>query len=174
MLFTVSRKLFCTLRVSLYEKWTPKILIIYVIKLMGFNPQTASKTPIRERSPAIPHLLKFAFSAEKRENTLNVSIRFLTDNKSLRKKVGLSAKTGYKKTWLKIVVLLISALFLINSKRTSKASINRFAEMGSSLRAPFSKLKYGVVKLPLITHDCWLFNNTFISVRNFHQNQIFL
>ena len=35
-----------------------------VVKLMGFNPQIASKTPIREPSPAIPHLLKFAFSPE--------------------------------------------------------------------------------------------------------------
>ena len=48
----------------------------------------------------------------------------------------------------------MSALFLINSKRTSKASINRYAEMGSPWRAPFSKLKYGVVKPPFITHDC--------------------
>ena len=43
----------------------------------------------------------------------------------------------------------MSALFLINSKITSKASINRYAEMGS-----FSKLKYGVVNPPFITHDC--------------------
>ena len=54
---------------------------------MGFKPQTASKTPFREPNPAILHLLKFTFSPEKREYTLNVSIRFLTDNKSLRKKV---------------------------------------------------------------------------------------
>ena len=32
MLFTVSWKFFCTLRVSLYEKWTPKILIVCVVK----------------------------------------------------------------------------------------------------------------------------------------------
>ena len=80
MIFTVSRKLFCTLRVS-------KILIVSVVKLMDFKPQTASKTPFREPSPAISHLLKFAFSPEKRENTLNVSIGFLADNKSLRKKL---------------------------------------------------------------------------------------
>ena len=54
---------------------------------MEFNPQTASKPPFREPGSAISHLLKFAFSPEKRENTLHVSIRFLTDNNSLRKKV---------------------------------------------------------------------------------------
>ena len=53
-----------------------------VVKLMDFKRQTASKTPFREPSPAILHLLKFAFNPEKREYTLNVSIRFLTDNKS--------------------------------------------------------------------------------------------
>ena len=92
---------------------------------MDFKPQTASKTFFREPSPAISHLRKFAFSPEKRENTLNVSIRFLTDSKSLRKKVESSAKAVYKKAWLKIVIPLMSASFLINSKRTSKASINR-------------------------------------------------
>ena len=29
----------------LYGKWTPKILIVLVVKLIGFKPQTASKTP---------------------------------------------------------------------------------------------------------------------------------
>ena len=87
---------------------------------MDFNPQTASKTTFREPSPAISHLLKFAFSSEKRENTWNVSITFLTDNKSLlRKKVESSRKVVYKNTWLKIVTPLMSPLFLINSKRTS-------------------------------------------------------
>ena len=59
---------------------------------MDFNPQTASKTPFREPTPAISHLLKFSFSPEKRENTLNVSIRFFIDNKSLREKFESSAK----------------------------------------------------------------------------------
>ena len=54
-------------------------------------------TPFREPSPTISDLLKFAFSTEKRENTLNVSIRFLTHNKSLRKKVESSTKAVYKK-----------------------------------------------------------------------------
>ena len=53
---------------------------------MDFHLQTASKTPFREPRTAISHLVKFAFSPEKRENTLNVSVRFLTNNKSLRKK----------------------------------------------------------------------------------------
>ena len=70
MLVTVSKKLFRTLRVPLYEKWTPKILIVSVVKLMDFKPQTASKTFFREPSPAISHLRKFAFSPEKREKVL--------------------------------------------------------------------------------------------------------
>ena len=48
----------------------------------------------------------------------------------------------------------MSPLFLINSKRTSKANINRYAKMGPPWRAPFSKLKYAIVKPPFITHDC--------------------
>ena len=109
---------FCTLRVPFYEKRMPKILIVSVVKLIDFKPQTASKTPFREPSPAISHLMKFAFSPQKRETTLNVSIRFVTDNKSLRKRVESSAKAVYKKAWLKIVISLMSALFFINSKRT--------------------------------------------------------
>ena len=68
----------------------------------------------------------------------------------------------------------MSALFLINSKRTSKASINRYAEMGSPWRAPFSKLKYRVLKPPFITYDCRLFNNTFIQCMKFSPKPIFL
>ena len=92
-----------------------------------------------------------------------MGIRFLTDSKSLRKKVDSSAKAVYKKARLKIVIPFMSALFLINSKRTSKACINRYPKMGSLWRAPFSKLKYRVVKPPFITHDCCLFNKTFIQ-----------
>ena len=47
----------------------------------------------------------------------------------------------------------MSALFLTYSKRTSKASINRYAKMGSTWRAASSKLRKGVVSPPLITHD---------------------
>ena len=85
----------------LYEKWTLKNLTVSGVKLTDFRPQTASKTPFREPSPAISHLLKFVFSPEKRENNLNVSIRFLTDNKSLRKKVEPPAKALYKKSVIK-------------------------------------------------------------------------
>ena len=67
----------------------------------------------------------------------------------------------------------MSALFLINSKRTSIASINSYAEMGSLWRAPFSKLKYLVVKLPFITHDCCLFNKTFTQCMKFSPKPIF-
>ena len=61
----------------------------------------------------------------------------------------------------------MSELYLINSKRTSKASINRYAEMESPWREPFSKLKYRVVKPPFIMHYCCLFNKTFIQCMKF-------
>ena len=68
-----------------------------VVKLIDFKPQTASKTPFREPSPAISHLLKFAFSPEKREKTVNVSISFFTDSKSLRKKLNHPRRQYTKK-----------------------------------------------------------------------------
>ena len=64
---------------------------------MDFKQQTASKTPFREPNPTILHLLKFCFSSEKRENTLKISIRFLSDNKSLNKDDESSTKAKYKK-----------------------------------------------------------------------------
>ena len=82
---------------------------------MDFKLQTASKTPFSEPSLAILHLLKFSSSSE---------------NKLLRKKVESSAKALSKKAWLRIVISLMSALFLINSKRTSIASINKYAGKG--------------------------------------------
>ena len=47
-----------------------------VVELMDFKPQTASKTPFREPSPAISYLLKLAFSKKKKEEK-NVLILFL-------------------------------------------------------------------------------------------------
>ena len=64
---------------------------------MDFNRQSASEAPFREHSPAISHLLKFAFSPKKRENAFNVSIRFLNDKKPSREKVESFAKVLYKK-----------------------------------------------------------------------------
>ena len=61
----------------------------------------------------------------------------------------------------------MSALFLINSKRFSKASINRYAKMGSPWHALFSKLKCRVAKPLFITHGCGLFNKTFIQCMKF-------
>ena len=60
----------------------------------------------------------------------------------------------YSKSVIEDCYYSISALFLINSKRTSKASINSYAKTGSPWSAPFSKLKYRVVKSPFTTHDC--------------------
>ena len=94
---------------------------------MDVKPQTVSKTPFREPSRAISHLLKSDFSPEKRGNTSNMPIRFLTYNKSLRKKVESFTKAMHKIARLKIVIPFMSALFLINSNRTSKAIINRYA-----------------------------------------------
>ena len=73
MILSVSRKVFCTLRVLLYKKLATKILIVLVVKLMDF------KTPLREHSPVISLLLKLSFSPENRKNTLKVFIRLLTD-----------------------------------------------------------------------------------------------
>ena len=41
--------------------------MVSVVKLMDFKSQTTSKTPFREPSPAISHLLKLASSPEKTE-----------------------------------------------------------------------------------------------------------
>ena len=68
---------------------------------MDFNLQTASKTPFGEPRTAISPLVKFAFSPEKRENTLNVSVRFLTDNKSLRKKGWIIHEGSVQKSMIK-------------------------------------------------------------------------
>ena len=122
MLFTASRRLFCILSELRYEKSTPKILTVSVVKLTNFKPQTVSKILFREPSPAISHLLKFAFSHEEIENTFKVFIRFSTDNKTLRKNVESPAKAMYKKVCLTIVIRLIIAYLFINSKRTSKVS----------------------------------------------------
>ena len=51
----------------------------------------------------------------------------------------------------------MSALFLINSKRTSKASIDKYADMESPWRTPFSNLNYGVVMI--VDHLITLLSN---------------
>ena len=123
MLFTVSRKLFCNLRAMLYEKWITKLLIVSVVKVVDFKPQTVSKTLFRGSYPTIK--------------------------------------------WLNDVIPLMSALFLINSKRSSKASINRYAQVESPSRAPFIILKCEVLTSPLMRYYCWSFNNIFIHCMRF-------
>ena len=91
ILLTVFRTLVCNLKTLLYEKWKTNVLIVSVVRLLDFKPQTVSKTPFRKASLAISHFLKSAFSLEKQKNTLKVFIKFLTDNKSLRKNVESSA-----------------------------------------------------------------------------------
>ena len=48
---------------------------------MAFKLQTACKTPFRGPSPVVLLLLKLSLVLEKREYTLKVVIRFLSDNK---------------------------------------------------------------------------------------------
>ena len=64
---------------------------------MDFKLLTASKISFRKPNVAISHLLKFGFSLEKRKNTRKVSVRFLTDNNSLRKNFESFVKAVYKK-----------------------------------------------------------------------------
>ena len=47
----------------------------------------------------------------------------------------------------------MSGFALIKEKTTSKAIIKRYAKIGSPCLIPLSKLKYGVVLPPLVTHD---------------------
>ena len=61
MLFKVSKKLFGTFRVPMYEKWTLKMLIVSVVKFKDFKPQTDSKTPFGEPYPLILHLWCFTW-----------------------------------------------------------------------------------------------------------------
>ena len=46
----------------------------------------------------------------------------------------------------------------------SKTDINKYAEIGSPSRAPFSNLKYFVVFPPLMIQDSWLFKVVLIQV----------
>ena len=107
-------------------------------------------------------------------DTFNVSIRILTDNKSLRKKVWIILEGSVQNSMIKFYTPLIPALFLISLKRTSKAGISRYVDMRPSRRAFFSKLKYGVVNDPFITHYCFSFIILLSTTLDFHQNQIFL
>ena len=66
---------------------------------------------MREPIPAVSHLLKFDFSSEKRENSLKMFIRYLTEIKPPRKNVESSANSVYEIAWLNIVICLMSALF---------------------------------------------------------------
>ena len=51
----------------------------------------------------------------------------------------------------------MSGFTIIKEKTTSKARINRYAEIGSPYQVTLSNLKYGVVLQPLITHDSEIF-----------------
>ena len=51
----------------------------------------------------------------------------------------------------------MSGFALIKEKTTSKAKVNRYAEIGSPCLVRLSNLKYGVVLPPLIRHDSGFF-----------------
>ena len=72
-------------------------MIVSIVKLMDFKPQTACNTLFREPSQVKSHLKKFVFSPKKKkENTLNFFIIFLTNNKELKKNVESFVKAIYK------------------------------------------------------------------------------
>ena len=52
----------------------------------------------------------------------------------------------------------MSGFTVIKEKTTSKGRIKRYAEVGSLCLVTLSNLKYGVVLLPLITHDSEFFH----------------
>ena len=51
----------------------------------------------------------------------------------MKEKSWIIDEGSVQKTWLKIIIPLMSASFLINSKRISKASINKYANIESPL-----------------------------------------
>ena len=67
---------------------------------------------------------------------------------------------------------MLSLLF-IKVKRTSKAIIKRYADIGSPWRAPFFNAKYWVANPPFIARDFWSFNYTFIHVIKLSGKRIF-
>ena len=53
------KKIFSMLSLLLYEKWIPRILMVFTFKLTHFITQTATLTPFRDPILAISHLEKF-------------------------------------------------------------------------------------------------------------------
>ena len=134
---------------------------------MRFKSKNASKTPFREPSPAISHLLNFALSPAKTENNLKVFIRFLTDNKSLRKYVESSEKAVYKNPWLKIVTPLVNYFWLIQREliKQLQTCMPIWDHPG---------VQRSLYENPLfIKHDSWSFNNIFIQYMKFSQKPNF-
>ena len=70
----------------------------------------------------------------------------------------------HRRKCLKISVTLVFSYLFIKTKRTSKAKVEKKTDTGSPLRAPFSKLKYGVVLPTLLTQDCGLFSSNLIQL----------
>ena len=56
------------------------------------------------------------------------------------------------------------SLYLLKTRRTSKAKKKESANNWLPRQAPFYKLKYGVVLPPLKTQDCWFFSSSAIQV----------
>ena len=58
------KKFFSMLSLLLYEKWIPRILMVFTFKLTHFIPQTATWSPFRGPIPEISHLEKFGLRPE--------------------------------------------------------------------------------------------------------------
>ena len=52
----------------------------------------------------------------------------------------------------------------IKAKRTSRAIIRIYSNIGSPWRAPLFNVKYWVAKPQFITQDCWSFKNILIQL----------
>ena len=94
--------------------------------------------------PWIRYLLMISFKPENSEKIWRISIRFLTESLSPRKNVELFAYAVNKKQWSKTSIPSLTFWLFIKAKKTSKAILNRYADIWSPRPVPFSDLKYCV------------------------------
>ena len=91
--------------------------------------------------PAISHLVLFRLRPETFENVSKMFINSITDLVSLRKKVVSSAYAVYRNVLSNMLRQFIFLLSLVNKNTISKASIHKYAEIGSPCLVPFSGFK---------------------------------
>ena len=58
------KKFFSMLSLSLHEKLTPRVLMVFTFELTHFIPKTATSTPFKDSIPAISHFEKFGLRPE--------------------------------------------------------------------------------------------------------------